>query len=84
MGTENNGSIEILPKTYWVSPWGYFPLFQVLIYVHLIYISLTAMFRPNFKDNNGRTMDGQWWVNSNFFLSLTLLFSKIKLFQKLS
>ena len=30
MGTENNGSIEILPKTYGVnqSPWEFFPLFQ--------------------------------------------------------
>ena len=44
-----------------------FHCFKVLIYVHFICISLTAMFRPNFDDNNGRTIDGQWWVNSYFF-----------------
>ena len=38
------------------------------------------MFRRNFEDNNGRTMVGQLLI----FLSLNLLFSKIKLFQNLS
>ena len=66
MGTENNGRIENFPKLEeWINPLGNtFHCFKVLIYVHLICISLTAMLRPNFEDNNGRTMDGQLWVNS--------------------
>ena len=44
-----------------------FHCFKVLIYVHIICISLTAMFPSNFGANNGRTIDGQWSVNSDFF-----------------
>ena len=36
-----------------------FHCFKVLIYVHIIYISLTVMFSSNFGGNNGRTMVGQ-------------------------
>ena len=40
-------------------PGNTFHCFKVLIYVHLICISLTDMFPSNFGDNNGRTIDGQ-------------------------
>ena len=36
-----------------------FHCFKVLIYVYIIYISLTVMFSSNFGGNNGRTMVGQ-------------------------
>ena len=44
-----------------------FHCFKVLIYVHIICISLTAMFSSNFDGNNERTIDEQWSVKSDFF-----------------
>ena len=61
-----------------------FHCFKVLIYVHLICISLKTMFRRNFDENNRRTIDGQSWFNSYFskselIVSENFILSKTKL-----